>query len=61
MIVDEKGSFKTQRQYSKMALIDLAIEGENFILNAKWTNKAPLKVPINPIGLNLKKCRYFLV
>lgn len=60
MIVDENGSFKTQRQYSKMALIELALDGDNLILNAKWTKKQPLKVPINPAGLKLRKCRFFI-
>lgn len=57
MIVDENGSFKTQRQYPKMALIELSIDGEYFILNANWSKKGPLKVAISPIGLSIKKCR----
>ena len=58
MIVDEKGSFKTLRQYPKLALIDLSIDGDNFVFNPRQSKKAPLKVPISPKGLTLKKCRF---
>ena len=34
MVVDEKGSFVTQRQLPKMALIKPVIKGDNLILTA---------------------------
>lgn len=44
MIVDENGSFQTQRQISKMALIKPEIAGDSMILSAP--GQADLKVPI---------------
>ena len=57
MIVDENGSFKTQRQYPKLALIDLSVEGDNFVFKPRQSDKTPLKVPVSPISQTLKHCR----
>lgn len=55
MIVDENGTFKTQRQYSRMALIKVSIDGNFLVLD--YASKPSLKVPIDPSGLSLKECR----
>lgn len=56
MIVDEQGSFKTQRQIPKMALIKPSIEDDNLVLNAQ--GKSPIHVPIYK-ELNKKiNCRW---
>lgn len=57
MIVDENGSFRTQRQFPKMALISITIEGQNFILKAP--NNKTIKIAINPENVTKKKCRVF--
>ena len=56
MIVDQNGVFKTLRHYPKMALINVDIQGDNFILST--IGKTPINVPIQPEGLASKKCRY---
>ena len=55
MIVDTNGVSKTLRHYPKMALINVDIQGDNFILST--TGKTPIHVPIQPEGLASKKCR----
>lgn len=55
MIVDQNGVFKTLRHYPKMALINVDIQGDNFILST--IGKTPINVPIQPEGLASKKCR----
>lgn len=44
MVVDENGSFQTQRQISKMALIKPSVEGDFLILSAP--GQVNLRVPI---------------
>lgn len=55
MIVDENGSFKTLRNVPKMALINVSIKGDFFVLQK--TGKTDLHVPITPKELISKKCR----
>ncbi|CAF0765958.1 unnamed protein product [Brachionus calyciflorus] len=46
MIIDDKGSFRTQRQLPRMALINLNVDGESLVFDAP--GKSRIKVPINP-------------
>src|SRR6516225_1812645 len=46
MIVDESGTFITQRKYPRMALIATWIEGDELHLNAP--GMPPLSVPLQP-------------
>ncbi|HEX6477424.1 MAG TPA: MOSC domain-containing protein, partial [Ktedonobacteraceae bacterium] len=46
MIVDESGTFITQRKYPRMALIATGIEGDELHLNAP--GMLPLSVPLQP-------------
>lgn len=55
MIVDENGSFRTQRQLPKMALIRLEIERDHFVF--KSTDKGSIDVPFCPKSNNIRKCR----
>lgn len=55
MIIDKNGSFRTQRQLPKMALIKPSIEGNFIVLNAP--NKETIKVPVEPTTKNKIKCR----
>lgn len=52
--MDEKGSFLTQRQISKMALIKPSVDGDNLVLTAE--GMPDLKVPIAP-STNKIACR----
>jgi uncharacterized protein len=49
MIVDGKNVFISQRTYPKMALIQVAIDGDNLVLNAPQMQslKVPVKAPKN--------------
>lgn len=58
MIVDGNGVFKTLRHYPKMALINVEIQEDNFVLSTP--GKTPILVPIKPQGLTAKKCRYLI-
>ena len=56
MIVDTKtGSFRTQRQLPKMALIQPSIQDNSIILNAP--GKQPLFIPIELNTNNKINCR----
>jgi len=55
MIVDKNGGFKTLRNYPKMALINVKIQGDFLVLET--SGKAALEVPVNPKGLSLMTCR----
>ncbi|RNA29199.1 mitochondrial amidoxime-reducing component 1 [Brachionus plicatilis] len=60
MIVDSNGSFRTQRQIPKMALIKPSVEGDFLVFNAPQQNtlKIPIKNPNkNTINCRLWKCR----
>lgn len=59
MIVTGNGSFQTQRQHPKMALIRLALESDGFILSAP--NMNDIKVPFTPVGKERIMCRYFKI
>ena len=55
MVVDENGSFLTQRQMPQMALIKVDVENENLVLNAP--NMSSIRVPVANTK-NKKNCRY---
>lgn len=57
MIVDSTGSFRTQRQLPKMALIKPSLEGDFLVLNAPHKN--PLSVPIQNQNSIKKSYRFF--
>lgn len=54
MIVDENGSFVSQRKFPKMAIIKQRIEGDFIILSAP--DKGEARIPINFFGDKIK-CR----
>lgn len=56
MIVTKNGSFQTQRQHPKMALIKLALDSDSFVLSAP--NMNDIKVPLMPAGKERRMCRY---
>lgn len=58
MVVDENGSFLTQRQIPKLALIKISIGEECLVFNAP--NKDPIKVPLEH-PKNKRQCRYLIV
>ena|SRR4028118_2077227 len=45
MVVDETGKFLTQRQYPRMALITVRLEGDNLVIEAP--NKKTLSIPVH--------------
>jgi uncharacterized protein YcbX len=57
MVVDENGSFLTQRQMPQMALIKIDVENENLVLNAP--NMSSIRVPVANTK-NKKNCRYLI-
>lgn len=58
MVVDENGSFLTQRQIPKLALIKISIGEECLVFNAP--NKDPIKVPLEH-PKKKRQCRYLIV
>lgn len=56
MIVDSTDSFRTQRQFPKMALIKPSVDGEFLVLNAP--NKIPLRIPIKNSNTNKRSFRF---
>ena len=55
MVVDENGSFQTQRQIPKLALIKISIGEDSLVLSAP--NKDPIKVPLEH-PKNKRLCRF---
>jgi uncharacterized protein YcbX len=49
MIVDEDGTFLTQRTHSKMALIDVALDTDALILTSR-SDQQSIKIPFQPVS-----------
>jgi hypothetical protein len=67
MIVNENGSFQSQRQLPKMALIRVGLKSDHFLLESPESAETALQVPFNPPPAPLtpsdsqkvkRKCRY---
>lgn len=56
MIIDEKGSFKTQRQLPKMVLIKLSYTNDHLVL--EYPNKGSINIPLTPPMDKIVKCRH---
>jgi uncharacterized protein YcbX len=57
LIVDEKGSFLTQRQFPKMALIQPKVDGDFLVLTAEGMPDLKITISQSKDKIN---CRYFL-
>lgn len=55
MIVDEKGSFRTQRQLPKMALISLSYTSDDLVLN--YPDKGSINISLTPPKNKKTNCR----
>ena len=55
MIIDKNGTFKTQRNIPKMALINVSLKGNFLALNAP--NKNTLNIPVEVPDLEKINCR----
>lgn len=55
MIIDQSGSFRTQRQLPKMALVKQAVEGNYLILSAP--DRESIKISVDYPTDKKVKCR----